>query len=211
LGEQCTKTDYREYLARHTLPRLGVTSGLYVPLPPRLWSEVSSRLGTNVGLDGPSPCPLLSERARWVACDWNPAYGGYSSARAMAAFYAGVLRAIRNAPAGTRAHVLDRFTRPARPRALDLAFGYECRFGLGFMVDLRDHSFGQRVGTAAFGHSGNAGTSFALADPAADLVACVHFNAVIAADVAVRQRRPALVDALYADLEDPSPAPEARA
>jgi CubicO group peptidase (beta-lactamase class C family) len=195
--EERTGRDYREFLRERVLARSGVEADVHVSLRPEDWHAMRGRLGINLAFDEGRRQPLLSERARWVACDWNPSYGGYASARGIAGFYASLLAETHRPSATPVGLVLDAFTRAARAREHDEAFGYPCRFGLGFMVDLVDHHYGSRLSSSAFGHSGNAGMSFAFADPAASLVAAVHFNGAIAADTAVRRRRPALVNAIY--------------
>jgi CubicO group peptidase (beta-lactamase class C family) len=74
-----------------------------------------------------------------------------------------------------------------------------CPFGLGFMVSLTDHAFGDAVSTTAFGHSGYAGASFALADPVHDLVVAATFNGIVDHNQAF-QRRTDLLRAIHRDL-----------
>ena len=67
------------------------------------------------------------------------------------------------------------------------------------MVSLTDHAFGDAVSTAAFGHSGYAGASFALADPVHDLVVAATFNGIVDHNQAF-QRRTDLLRAIRCDL-----------
>ncbi|MBV8950720.1 MAG: serine hydrolase, partial [Actinobacteria bacterium] len=73
--------------------------------------------------------------------------------------------------------------------------------GLGFMTNPREHAFGDRCSPSSFGHSGNVGTSFAFADPEREFAVGVVFNGLVGHEAAFLRRR-ALVNALYADLDE---------
>ena len=83
-----------------------------------------------------------------------------------------------------------------------MTLGRPAGFGLGFMTPLSSHFFGDGPSARAFGHAGQGGTSFAMADPDHDLVAAVLFNAGLDADTALSFRRVHLVDAIYRGLGD---------
>jgi hypothetical protein len=68
------------------------------------------------------------------------------------------------------------------------------------MAPLSSHFFGDAPSAVAFGHAGQGGTSFAMADPEHDLVLAVLFNAGLDADTALSFRRVNLVDAIYRSL-----------
>lgn len=69
-------------------------------------------------------------------------------------------------------------------------------WGLGFMLDLRGHYFGDGLGEGSFGHSGNAGSSFAFCDPSRRLSVAVLYTAKVDDDFAVRVRRVGVVEQL---------------
>jgi hypothetical protein len=71
------------------------------------------------------------------------------------------------------------------------------------MTNLIDHRFGVECSPESFGHSGNIGSSFAFADPGRNLAVAVIFNGIVDQDSSFL-RRPALVHAIYADLEAPA-------
>ncbi len=54
---------------------------------------------------------------------------------------------------------------------------------------------------AAFGHSGNVGSSFAFADPAGEVAVAVVFNGIVDPDSAFWRRR-SLVATIYQALDD---------
>src|SRR5262249_1247919 len=97
------------------------------------------------------------------------------------------------------AATLATFTSEARPRVHDRGLDRACPFGLGFIVGLRGHAFGGGVSAHAFGHSGYAGASFALADPAHDVVVAATFNGIVDHNQAF-QRRADLLRAVARDL-----------
>jgi hypothetical protein len=61
--------------------------------------------------------------------------------------------------------LLRAFCSEARPRNHDVVLERECSYGLGFMLNLRDHYFGDLCSTQSFGHAGWLGATFGLADP----------------------------------------------
>jgi hypothetical protein len=121
--------------------------------------------------------------------------------RDIARFYSLLLMQLEGAehPHLPCAATLARFCSVARPPVYDPVLDRVCPFGLGFMVSLTDHAFGDAVSTAAFGHSGYAGASFALADPVRDLVVAATFNGIVDHNQAF-QRRTDLLRAIRCDL-----------
>ena len=79
----------------------------------------------------------------------------------------------------------------------DVTLDRDAGFGLGFMTPLSSHFFGDGPSPRAFGHAGQGGTSFAMADPDNGVVLSVLFNAGLDADTALSFRRVNLVDAVY--------------
>ena len=95
----------------------------------------------------------------------------------------------------------DTFTTAARPVTFDVVLDRPCEHGLGFMTALKGHAFGSACSPRSFGHSGNVGATVAFADPDYDLAVGVVFNGVVDHESAFL-RRPALVRAIYLDLDD---------
>src|SRR5262249_46342925 len=87
----------------------------------------------------------------------------------------------------------------ARGPVYDRVLDRVCPFGLGFMVSLGEHLFGDAVSPASFGHSGYVGASFALADPEHDLVVAALFNGIVDHNQAF-QRRTDLLRAIASDV-----------
>jgi CubicO group peptidase (beta-lactamase class C family) len=204
---------YSEFVAWHLLGRvLETTTG--EPLRTHLRSAVlepfamtdtwigmtdaeydanEARIGVNHDLRAWVPFPMLLEQARRVCCETNPAYGGYTTARDLARFHAAVSARLSSSA------TLQAFCSGARERAYDVVLKRECEYGLGFMTGLADHHFGSRCSSAAFGHSGFSGTSYAFADPASDASVAVVLNG-IADSARAFASRSALVDTIYEDL-----------
>jgi CubicO group peptidase (beta-lactamase class C family) len=165
------------------------------------YGTLAERMGINVDLRSNEFVPLLGERLERIACECNPAYGGYTTGRDLARFYARLLEGLEGSvacplPAPDTLHAFCSSTRGVMH---DPVLGRECDFGLGFMTDLSLHGFGSACSEASFGHSGNIGASFGFADPVHELaVACV-FNGVCD-DYVARLRRASVLDALYEDL-----------
>ena len=129
------------------------------------------------------------------------AYGGYTTAADLARFYARLLAQLggEEDPALPSRSTLVEFVSPARAPVHDEVLARTCQYGLGFMVDLAGHEFGESCSRRSFGHSGWLGSSYAFADPAHDLAVGVVLNGIVNAGLSFA-RRPAITDALYADL-----------
>ena len=221
--EAVTGEPLREHLRAAVLDPLGLDD-TWVGMTREEYAVNLERLGVNFDLHGGwQAFPMLVERTERVCCETNCAYGGYTNARDLARLYSALLAQLRGAcdPALPSAPTLSAFCSRARARTYDSVLQRECEFGLGFMTNLVDHRFGGECSPASFGHSGNIGSSFAFADPQRDLAVAVIFNGIVDQDSSFL-RRPALVHAIYADLDatqslhatepatDPAAAPVAR-
>jgi CubicO group peptidase (beta-lactamase class C family) len=143
----------------------------------------------------------LEPGRRWCT-EVNPAHGGYTTTRDLATFYNLLLDRLAGAGSDVLAGAatLRQFCTPVRGPVYDQVLDRTCRFGLGFMVPLLDHAFGDAPGRSSFGHSGYAGASFAYADPEHNLTAAVTFNGIVDYNQAF-QRRVDLLRAVYDDLD----------
>jgi CubicO group peptidase (beta-lactamase class C family) len=210
LLESVTGEPLREHLRREVLDPLDLRS-TWVGMTADEYRAVCSRLGVNVDMRNLGGFPMLFERGERVCTETNPAHGGYTNARDLARLYSAVLAMLadREGPHVVSASTLQTFCSPARPTTYDLILQRECSYGLGFMTDLRDHAFGSRCGEESFGHSGNLGNSLAFADPAREVAVGVVFNGLVGHEAAF-MRREALINELYADLDElsePQPDP----
>ena len=187
---------------RGWLDQLGLDD-TWIGMTPADYRSVCDRIGVSHDRRGDNrPFPMLLERGERWCTEVNPAHGGYTTATDLAAFYAMLLARLAGAACDAlpTAATLRAFTTSARPALFDQVLERECRYGLGFMTPLGDHAFGDTVGPDSFGHSGYAGASFALADPAHGLTVAAIFNGIIDHQQAF-QRRTDLLRAIYQDLE----------
>jgi CubicO group peptidase (beta-lactamase class C family) len=202
LVEEVTGEPLREHLRDRVLDPLGLHD-MWVGMTGAEYTANLERLGVNYDLHGGwQAFPVLIERAERFCCETNCAYGGYSTARELARLYAALLAQLQGAvvPALPSPETVNLFCSNARPRGYDPILQRDCDFGLGFMTNLVDHRFGAECAPESFGHSGNVGSSFAFADPRCGLAVGVIFNGIVDQDSAFL-RRPALVHAIYTDLE----------
>lgn len=202
LIERVTGERLRDHLRAAVIDPLGLTS-TWIGMTRDEHRQVLPRLGVNAFVRDLNFVPMLFERSERVCTETNPAHGGYTNARDLARLYAAILDRLGGAAIDElpSTNTLAAFCSPARPSVYDKVLDRECSFGLGFMTELRQHAFGDRCSSRAFGHSGNVGTSFAFADPEHDLAVGVVFNGMVDYEAASLRRR-ALVNALYQDLED---------
>jgi CubicO group peptidase (beta-lactamase class C family) len=142
-----------------------------------LEGSLRQRLRSNVDLvRSAHPVPLLWElhpSRLSVAC---PATGALATARGLANLGVELLETLKGGSSWLSAPGLSDLLIPAAQKAADPYLGRECRFGLGFMVELADHSFGDRMDTTSFGHTGLHGMTFWAVQPSHDLSFAVHIN-----------------------------------
>jgi len=201
LLEAVTGEPLGSHLRATVLDPLGMTD-TWIGMTPEEYEALLPRLGVSHDMRGLQSYPLLLERGVRMCTDVNPAHGGYSTADDLARFYAALLAQLDGAGSADlpAAETLATFTSSQRPPTEDLVLGRPCEYGLGFMTVLDGHAFGRSPSPSAFGHSGNVGSSFAFADPAHDLAVAVVFNGLVDHESAFL-RRPALVRAIYRDLD----------
>jgi CubicO group peptidase (beta-lactamase class C family) len=200
LLEAVTGEELRPFLRRTVLDPLELRS-TWIGMTEDEYTHALPRIGLNIDLRNLGRYPMVYERSRRVCVETNPAHGGYTNARDLATLYSRLLaglsgQAVDGLPS---ASTLAMFTSPARPVLFDEVLDRECSYGLGFMTDLSQHTFGDRCSASSFGHSGYVGSSFAFADPERSLAVGVVYNGVFGHETAFLRRR-ALMNALYADL-----------
>jgi CubicO group peptidase (beta-lactamase class C family) len=189
----------REYLRDEILEPFGLAGEVYVQMTPQEYREQRARIGVNFDMRGTGAIPLLMERSERVCTEWNPSFGVYATMRGLGRLYEHVLDAREDGPAAKviSAETMRMFTDPQRDRVDDVVLGRPCRFGYGFMVDLRDHVLGSQCSPRSFGHLGFAGSGWAFADPDHDLVVALLSNGLLDPATAIGLRRPVLVDGIY--------------
>jgi CubicO group peptidase (beta-lactamase class C family) len=198
--EALTGRPLRELLRDRVLDPFGMKE-TFIGMTDGEFAANTERIGTNFDLRHGRSLPLLLERARRWCIDCNCAHGGYTTARDLARFYSRLLDQLETGgdPGLPSPATLARFCRAARPQSYDRVLQRECDYGLGFMVNLAEHQFGEPCTPASFGHSGWLGGSFAFADPPHRLAVAVVLNGIVDHEISFA-RRQALVGALYDDL-----------
>jgi CubicO group peptidase (beta-lactamase class C family) len=155
------------------------------------FDSVKQRIACYLAGDGERLFPLLHDRAWSVCSEISPVLGGLASARGLGRWYEMILAE------GSYRHALDESLLTRRGRCQDDVLGRSCDFSAGFMIGLQDHGFGP-VPSAAFGHSGWLGASFAFCDPTLGLIGAAVVNLMAPPEVHA-QGRAALVAAMYED------------
>jgi CubicO group peptidase (beta-lactamase class C family) len=189
-----------DFLRSEVLEPLGLAGDVYVGMSAAEYADVHNRIGVNFDMRGLDPVPLLMERSDRVCIEWNPSFGGYATMRGLGHLYERLLAALAGEPGPVGAATLAAFTAPQRPGAFDRVLQRPCRFGFGFMVDLRHHVVGTWCSERSFGHLGFAGSTWAFADPEHGLVVALLGDGLLDPATAVGHRRPILVDGIYREL-----------
>ena len=203
--ESLTARPYEEVVRTSVLEPYGIDpDDLVVRFDQESFERLHRRISATYDLTMDQPVPLLAEVGPETACEWNPAFGSYGTMSAVADLYEGLLGDLDGADVVLPADLLRDATTPRLPLNHDVTLGRDAGFGLGFMTPLSSHYFGDAPSATAFGHAGQGGTSFAMADPERRLVLAVLFNAGLDVDTALSYRRVNLVDAVYRALRDRS-------
>lgn len=196
--ESLTEQPYDAYVRSAVLEPYGIDpDDLVVRFDRDTFDRLHDRISATYDLTMDQPIPLLAEVGPETACEWNPAFGSYGTMSAVADFYSGLLGDLDGAGMVLPSDLLLSATTARLPLNHDVVLGRDAAFGLGFMAPLSSHYFGDAPSEGAFGHAGQGGTSFAMADPDRNLVIAVLFNAGLDADTALSFRRVNLVDAVY--------------
>jgi CubicO group peptidase (beta-lactamase class C family) len=190
----------RSYLRTALLDPLGMHD-TYIGMTPDEYDAIKHRIGLNCDMRRHRRFPMLIERTRRTCTNVNCAYGGYTTAHDLAGFYARVLGRLKGNDDRVlpSQRLLKEFCSNARPPNYDVVLERQCGYGLGFMVNLRGHHFGEMCAPTSFGHAGWLGATFGFADPENDIACAAVLNGVTDRG-AGRLRQPALVDAIYADM-----------
>ncbi|HMJ77456.1 MAG TPA: hypothetical protein VK507_15865, partial [Iamia sp.] len=112
-----------------------------------------------------------------------------------------------DAPVPLPRHLIETMVGPAVTGRPDPILRCDGPWGLGLMVDLRQHFFGDHTSARSFGHSGNSGSSFAFCDPTHDLSVSVLDTAKVDDHDAVLIRRHGFLTKLYELLDLPQRTP----
>lgn len=199
--EALTEQPFDAYVRRAVLDPYGVAADdLVLRISRDDHATFAPRISATLDLTLERPVPLLAEVGPETAAEWNPSFGAYGTMAAMSTFYRGLLGDLGGADVVLPAELLERATQARGPVSYDVTLGRDAGFGLGFMAPLSSHFFGDGPSDRAFGHAGQGGTSFAMADPEHDLTLAVLFNAGLDADTALSFRRVHLVDSIYRSL-----------
>lgn len=187
------------------LAPLGLTEDIYIGFDPEEVPSAAARCGINIDLTGNRPIPMLLERSPSFMRDPDlAAAGGYATVGGLCAFYdalMAVLAAPADAPAPLPRHVIETMVAPAVTGRHDPVLRCDGPWGLGLMIDLRQHFFGDHTTARSFGHSGNSGVSFAFCDPTHDLAVAVLYTAKVDDHYAVIIRRQGFLSQLYEMLD----------
>jgi CubicO group peptidase (beta-lactamase class C family) len=193
------------YITGAVLTPLGLTDDIFTGFRLEDTAGAAARCGVNVDLTGSRPVPMLLERSPSFMGDPDlAAAGGYATVQGLCAFYEElmtVLAAPTDASGRLPRHLIETMVGPVVTGRQDPVLGRGGPWGLGFMVDLRHHSFGDHASPRSFGHSGNAGSSFAFCDPAHDLSVAVLYTAKVDDRFAVHIRRHGFLSKLYETLD----------
>ncbi len=200
--ETVTGQPVREFLRNELFLPLGMADS-WIGMSPGDYRRIQERLALNHHSLDPSGqlLPLWVDLAESTCTFSIPANGGYMPARDLGRLYEALLspeevlsHSISLAPS-----VAVSLMAPQRPRSYDLSLMRVCDYGFGFMINLRDHYFGEYCTSTSFGHSGAHGASLAFADPEHQLVVAVIFTDIIDWQTSF-VRRTSTINSIYRDL-----------
>ncbi|MFI5315849.1 MAG: serine hydrolase domain-containing protein [Myxococcota bacterium] len=206
LGEVVRRRDgrsYSQYVRERIFSPLRIDD-FWVGMPPEDYAASAARIARPYDASRGSPAPIdfwaWSGSAESLAI-CRPGGSGWGTARALAGFYAALVRG--GAPIIARG-TLESLRAPALRGVRDRNLGVDLNRGLGFVLDSKAFGpgsawYGNRCSPRSFGHAGYY-SSVAFGDPEHDLAVALNWNCFVAAgenDARVH----AALDALYQDLE----------
>lgn len=196
--EALTDEPFDVWTRRNVLDPYGVPADdLVLRVNPEDYERLYPRISATLDLTMEQAVPLLAEVGPETTAEWNPSFGSYGTMGAVSTFYEGLLADLDGADKVVPSDLLRTAVTSRLPIKYDPTLDREAGFGLGFMTPLSSHEFGKEPPDEAFGHAGQGGTSFAMADPVNDLVIAVLYNAGLDADTALSFRRVNLITSIY--------------
>lgn len=196
--EALTEEPFDRWAREHVLDPYGVPADdLVLRVHPEDYQRLYPRISATLDLTMEQAVPLLAEVGPETTAEWNPSFGSYGTMDAVARFYEGLMADLDGAGVVLPQDLLQTAVTSRLPVRFDPTLDREAGFGLGFMTPLSSHEFGKAPSDEAFGHAGQGGTSYAMADPANDLVVAVLYNAGLDADTALSFRRVNLITSIY--------------
>jgi CubicO group peptidase (beta-lactamase class C family) len=180
----------------------------WVGMPASTYEAVRHRLGVTYfewdddSLEhwlGTGPTPMWHDIAR-ETCGMTVPSGAYSTCRDLGQFYEALVERDRLPSLEiVDTQTLEEFLSVQRSGMYDSGLGRVCDYGLGFMLNVRGHHFGDYCSPRSYGHSGIHGSSLAFADEPKELVIALLCNDIFDWQTCFL-RRTALVNAIYEDL-----------
>ena len=201
--EALTGIDHRTYVRDRVLGPMGLRDSVVFGTSAEADIEpLLETIGVNVAMHYTyGPVPLLVERTERCIRESPAGFGAYASMSSLGRLYEQLAAAIDGTETVVSRETLRALTTTQRSRRWDDSMKRDCAWGYGFMTDLADHAYGKRCSPYSFGHSGQAGASFAMCDPVYGVVVAVLFNGVIDSETAVDFRRPMLMASIYRELD----------
>ncbi|HKC52669.1 MAG TPA: serine hydrolase domain-containing protein, partial [Myxococcota bacterium] len=205
LGEVVRRRDgrgYGQYVREAILGPLGI-GDFWVGMSAQDYAANAGRVACPYDASSRKPVPMTF----WAMCGsaeslavCRPGGSGWGSARALAGFYAALLRG--GAPI-IRRDTLEALVAVALPAVHDRSFGVTLNRALGFVLDSKAFGpasawYGNRASARTYGHAGYY-SSVAFADPEHDLAVALAWNGFAPADKNDARVHAAL-DSLYEDL-----------
>lgn len=177
-------------------------SDCWLPITSENLSQGASRIGMNWVQTRNVLRPYPSDG---LEVDSFPDFGqgGYASARALGRFYEAMLTKEVVERGIVSESTYEMMLAPAGPEGYDPIMQRPCTYGLGVMVDMSKHGFGDACSASSFGHSGGTGEMLAFADPRDDLVVVATFPTVeidTNSAISIASRRPHFVQTIRRDL-----------
>jgi CubicO group peptidase (beta-lactamase class C family) len=190
----------RSFLQREMAAPIGTSTELCLGYEPRELSEILPRLAANSVSFGERTAPRLLDLSKRFLTSVRPAGGAYATMRGLGRFYEELGASWDGTGALLPTDTLRTMVRERTETAFDPGMRRRCAYGLGFMVDLADHGFGQGLHHDSFGHSGDRGTTFAFHDPSKRLTVAIQYIGIIDPTRSIWRRRELVVEDLLTRL-----------
>ena len=203
LIESATTQSAAAFIEEEILDPLGLTDTVIVSETRASTPDVRRRTTVPFAISAEGCVPLLSERLACQIAELRPAFGSLVSAQGLCRLYAAVERVFQGKSVdGLPSRETLRALLSAVSFHDDKVLKRKCAFSGGFMVNLSEHHFSNRISHDAFGHTAGITQCAAFCDPRRELAAAFYLNGSTLTDPdGAHDIRRDIIDSLLMDVD----------
>jgi CubicO group peptidase (beta-lactamase class C family) len=195
-----------DFLLARVLTPMGLQDEILVTAAAVRRARDEDRARVPVGVAGTRRWPLASELLDQQLDDVSAAFGGFTTARAMARLLAALGQVLDGSRVAgmPRPSTVRRLVAWRRGRKADGVLQRVCDFSAGFQVGMADHRISNLASRETVGHVAGAASGTVMFDPARQLSLALYFNGVTLGDEeAIALPRTFVIDEMLERVDSP--------